>query len=172
MAKCNTCRKAEVLDTRWDKIRIKFFHLFHKDIVDLSQEKYMQGFGDGYKTGREHEKEAADKMVAQLVGTPDPELTQFPLVVDMDKTVKTNAKGELFLNGVIVPKDRVDSLKREAVAFRNSELWEIMTNTIAHQAEEAGWKKSENFQDLLNSKVMVRTIDIQKNIIKSIENAK
>lgn len=170
MAKCNTCRKAEVLDTRWDKIRQKFFHLFHKDIVDLSQEKYMQGFGDGYTTGRKHQREADEKEI-ELLSEPAPK-EEFTIIVDIEKTIKVSPRGELYLNDVLMPQDKVDQLKREVIGIRNSLLWEIMTNTIAHQAEEAGWKKSENFQDLLNAKVMARTIDIQKKILKSIENAK
>lgn len=47
------------LDSRWDKLRNWMFRFFHQDIQDLSQEKFTQGFGDGYKKGYEH----AQKMV-------------------------------------------------------------------------------------------------------------
>ena len=170
--KCTTCRKAEVLDSRWDKIRIRLFHIFHNDIVDLSQEKYTQGFSDGYVKGREHQREDSDKQIAAVLESRDPELTQFPLVIDPEKVIKSNAKGELFLNSIIVSQEKVETLKREVIMFKNSLLWEILSNTIAHQAEEAGWKRSESLQDLMNAKAMVRAVDIQKNIIINIENAK
>lgn len=58
MAKCSDCRKADALDTRWDRIvRWVFFRLFPKQIIDLNQEKYTQGFGDGYTMGIKHAKE-------------------------------------------------------------------------------------------------------------------
>lgn len=64
--KCSTCRKAEVLDSPWDKVRMFFFHFFHNDIVDLSQDKYTQGFSDGYVKGREHEHESNQKLAKEL----------------------------------------------------------------------------------------------------------
>lgn len=50
--KCKACRKAEVLDTRWDKIRLWFFkHLFRTDYEDLRADSYTQGISEGYKLG-------------------------------------------------------------------------------------------------------------------------
>ncbi len=51
MSKCHTCRQADALDTWWDKVRLFFFNFFHADIMDISSQKYTQGFGDGYKAG-------------------------------------------------------------------------------------------------------------------------
>lgn len=60
MSKCEDCRKAEELDTPWEKItRWLLFMLFPKCVSDISQEKYTQGFGDGYKTGFQHMKDNA-----------------------------------------------------------------------------------------------------------------
>lgn len=61
MAKCFTCRKNDALDSRWDKVRSKLLHFFFKeDIIDLSQDKFTQGFSDGYVIGRKHAKEDQD----------------------------------------------------------------------------------------------------------------
>lgn len=55
MPKCSNCRKAEALDTRWDRIKRKLCHaLFAQQVIDISQEKYTSGFGDGYTKGFEH----------------------------------------------------------------------------------------------------------------------
>lgn len=57
MSKCYQCRKInKELDTKWDRIRMFLFNFFHQDISDLSQSKYIQGFGDGYSKGREHQR--------------------------------------------------------------------------------------------------------------------
>lgn len=58
MSKCARCRKVEAeLDTMWDRVRLFFFDFFKGDILDLSQQKYTQGFSDGYVTGRKHANE-------------------------------------------------------------------------------------------------------------------
>ena len=61
MSKCSSCRKVEAeLDTTWDRVRLWMFHFFHSDIIDLSQDRYTQGFADGYKVGMEHARKNHD----------------------------------------------------------------------------------------------------------------
>src|SRR5689334_14838185 len=113
MSKCNTCRKAEVLDSRWDKIRLRFFHIFHKDIIDLSQDKYTQGFGDGYKVGHTHAVEANKKSLEdhkalmEESAAPPPEFTEFPLLINMEKVLTVASNGKLFLNKEPVNKEKL-----------------------------------------------------------------
>ena len=65
MSKCSSCRKLDSeLNSWWDRIRLKFFNCFKGDIIDLSQEKFTQGFGDGYKKGREHERENTKQVIS------------------------------------------------------------------------------------------------------------
>ena len=49
--KCQSCKDAEVLDTRWDKIRLWFFNRFKKDIEDLRMDYYTKGISQGYQNG-------------------------------------------------------------------------------------------------------------------------
>ncbi len=52
MSKCNQCRKNNSeLDSTWDRVRLFFFNFFHNDIIELSQDRFTQGFADGYKAG-------------------------------------------------------------------------------------------------------------------------
>src|SRR6185369_17272427 len=52
--KCLTCRKSEMESTTWwERMKSRMFHLFHEELLDYGQEKFTQGFGDGYKKGRE-----------------------------------------------------------------------------------------------------------------------
>lgn len=57
--KCQTCRKSELeLTTRWDRLKAWTLRkLFSVEAADLSQEKFTQGFGDGYKEGFDRAKE-------------------------------------------------------------------------------------------------------------------
>lgn len=51
---CIDCRKKEAQypDTRWERMREWLFRrLFVKEIESLSNERFIQGFGDGYKQG-------------------------------------------------------------------------------------------------------------------------
>jgi hypothetical protein len=66
MSKCIDCRKNEALDTRWERIRHWFFFkMFPRDIISFSQEKFTQGFADGYKTGFEHAQPTIKKITAE-----------------------------------------------------------------------------------------------------------
>lgn len=151
------------------------FHLFHKDIVDLSQDKYTQGFSDGYKTGRVHQREANEEQMKLLSEEIKPgiavQFTEFPMLIDMEQ-VLTAGNGKVFLNGVELEQNKLDRLKQEVNMLGNSMLWDVITNTIRHQAEKIGWERSKDTTDLMNAKMMVRTIDIQNNIIQKIKDAK
>ncbi len=58
MPKCANCRKADAVETRWEKIRFWIaIHLFPIDFKDERANAFTQGFGDGYKLGAEHTKE-------------------------------------------------------------------------------------------------------------------
>lgn len=71
MAKCSVCKKAEVVDTPFDKITEWLFrHIFPKHYEDLTEEKYTRGFGEGYVTGVKAErgaKEERDKLQAAFI---------------------------------------------------------------------------------------------------------
>ncbi len=67
MPKCSNCRKADALETRWERIRYWIaFHLFPTDFNDARANAFTQGFGDGYKVASDHAKEN-DKKLADLL---------------------------------------------------------------------------------------------------------
>jgi len=92
-------------------------------------------------------------------------------IIDLEN-VLTEKNGKLFLNKILIPDKLKDQLKSEANLYRNTKLWEIITNTLENQAYESGWTKSTTLQDLLNAKSICFTISVQKNIIELIERAK
>lgn len=51
MARCETCRRLDALESWWDKVRTFFFNFFKTDIIELSEQKYTRGFADGYAAG-------------------------------------------------------------------------------------------------------------------------
>lgn len=63
MSKCTNCRKADALETRWEKIRYWIaLHLFPQDFQDARANSFTSGFGDGYKMGIEHAKTNAKEL--------------------------------------------------------------------------------------------------------------
>ena len=66
--KCECCRKAEVLDTWFDKVRIFFFRQFKRDLEDFRMDFYTQGISEGYKLGFNQalEYENAKKLALEI----------------------------------------------------------------------------------------------------------
>lgn len=91
--KCETCRKTEVsLTSRWERFKYWIMKkLFSQDLIDSNQEKYMQGFGDGYKTaiqhGQEKIKESKELMDQIFKGDTVPNLN------DLYGEIKTESEG-------------------------------------------------------------------------------
>ncbi len=166
MAKCETCRKADVLDSWWDKQRLKLFHLFHNDIIDLSQDKFTQGFSDGYAMGRKHEKAAqADNVQVEVIPRELPP-------IDLGHVLTSDKTGHLYLNGVLVDQKLQKDLVHEASLIRNTRIWDILSNTLKQNAQLTMFNHSKDMQDLMNGKTILYTIDTQENIIKSIERSR
>lgn len=91
-------------------------------------------------------------------------------IIDLEK-VLTEKNGQLYLNGVIIDKKKQQDLKTEARLFKNTKLWDILTNTLESQAYEAGWTRSKTLEDLMNGKAISYTIDVQRKILDKIERA-
>jgi hypothetical protein len=55
--KCTKCYEAEAAVSWWDKVKSFFaFRLFGEFVSDEKASSFTKGFGDGYKSGREHER--------------------------------------------------------------------------------------------------------------------
>lgn len=166
MSKCETCRKADVLDSWWDKQRLKLFHFFHNDIIDLSQDKFTQGFSDGYLMGRKHEREEQEK---------NPKIELIPREIpsiNLEFVLTSDKQGHLFLNGEIIDGTKQKELIHEASLFKNTKIWDILSNTLKHNAQLTMFNNAKDTQDLMNGKAILYTISTQENIIKTIERSR
>lgn len=160
------------MDTWWDRVRLRMFSLFREDIIDLSQDKFTQGFSDGYKVGREHEKVEGDKKLADFMTDTEPVAKPFPIVVELEKVCTIGSNGWLYLNGTAINKKKLEQLKSEVTFFRNTLLWDILTNSMNFKAQEIGWNASKDIQDLMNGKMVSYTIQEQTKILNKIEKAR
>ncbi|MGH7249346.1 MAG: hypothetical protein ACREGC_00045 [Minisyncoccia bacterium] len=89
-----------------------------------------------------------------------------------EKILTASKSGHLFLGGELVTEKQKGSLQAAARMFRNTQLWEIMTDTLKSQAQTIMFKDAKDYQDLVNGKMMLYTIEVQENILKKIEQAK
>lgn len=83
MTKCSQCRKNDTeLLSWWERVKNWLFnHLFPQDIIDLSQDKYTQGFSDGYVKGREVERGGVKKVedLQKKVASKLPEILELEI---------------------------------------------------------------------------------------------
>lgn len=95
----------------------------------------------------------------------------FP-IVNLEKVLTSNKQGAIFLNGKQIDGKKLADLKQEVHLFQNTQLWEIIHNTLVHQAQQIIFTNSQTLQDVLNGKMVLYTLDVQNQIIKKIDNAK
>jgi len=92
----------------------------------------------------------------------------FP-IVDVEKVLTADKKGNLYLNGTLIEGKKLDDLRHEVILYKNTMLWGILSNTLKHQAQEIIFANSKDLQDVLNGKMVLYTLDVQEKIIKKIE---
>lgn len=86
-------------------------------------------------------------------------------LVTHDQLMTFSKDGKVFVNNIQLTDKQVNNLKEEAKVIKASELWALMTNSLASQAEQTMFEKSTTFNDMLGGKMMLYCIDLQKKII-------
>lgn len=78
--RCPDCRKKEIeLTTRWERFRWWMFKtLFADEYADLGQERFTQGFGDGYKEGFKRAEELNKKPPSVMMSSTSGIIEQMP----------------------------------------------------------------------------------------------
>lgn len=91
---------------------------------------------------------------------------------DVAKILTSDKQGHLYLGGVLIEKQKLSDLKNEVRLLKNTGIWEIITYTLKHQAQETIFSKSLDYQDLINGKMILYTINVQEKMIEKIDKAK
>lgn len=86
-------------------------------------------------------------------------------VFTLDKT-RVHAK----LGGIELSRQEKINLQNEVKFFNESRLKNILMDTIYDMARKVMFERSETFDDMLQGKMMLYNISVQKNILQSIEN--
>lgn len=80
--------------------------------------------------------------------------------------------GLIFLNKEQLGNQEVNNLKQEVKFFQSSRLWKIINATVRQQAQTIMFTKSASFDDMKAGKSILRTLDVQDNILKTIDDFK
>ena len=91
--------------------------------------------------------------------------------VNPEDIISVNSAGT-FLGGVKMTEAEIKNLKAEAEMIENMRLWAIMTNTLGDAARKTMFERSLTFDDMKTGKLILYAIDVQKNIIETVKNAK
>ncbi len=95
----------------------------------------------------------------------------FP-IFKVEKVLTASKSGHLFLGGELVTEKQKNSLKGQVRMLRNTQIWEVLTESLKHQAQKLAFNDSKDLQDLMNAKMILYTISVQENILKKIEDAR
>jgi hypothetical protein len=95
----------------------------------------------------------------------------FP-IFKLENVLTVNKAGTLFLDQKPIDSKRLANLKEQARLLKNGDLWVILTETMMFQAQRIMFNESKDFQDLINGKVVLYTLDVLQKTIDKIDKAK
>lgn len=91
--------------------------------------------------------------------------------VEADDILKLK-KGQFFLKGKLLPEQDVKNLIEEAKMLEEMFLWKILTDFIKGTANEAMYNKSACDDDIVFPKALLKAVEIQKDLVKTIKKIK
>lgn len=173
MPKCPDCRTKEAeLTTWWERLKNRVFRLFSEEIIDLSQDRYTQGFGDGYKMGGDHASEHFNKTLASLE-SPKGDMPS-DWFVDPAEVISV-VSGRLFRGSDELAPAEIKSLKAEVKLIANTRIWQLATTTLRQKAIEKAVLHSTDLQStkgneqVLAGKMMIHNLGILKSVFDVVE---
>ncbi len=81
-------------------------------------------------------------------------------------------KDGVYLGEKKIDEKLLDRLKADARMYHNTELWKIMSETLMQDAQIRMFNNATDFQDMLNGKMVLYTIDIQQKMIEKLRAMK
>ena len=106
-------------------------------------------------------KVMADKMLNDMLS-----------VVDENKIISVNPRGQVYIGGELADDAYLMNLKSEAEVLETYNLWTILYETPKKLAQEAMFVKGESLADMQKGKSMLYLLATQKKIIDTIKSYK
>lgn len=149
--------------------KIKQYIFNHKIFSDLHREQYIKAFTSASKDLEETRLDDIEKKAKELA---DKMLNDMLSVVDENKIISVNPRGQVYIGGELAEDNQLANLKSEAEILETYNLWTILYETPKKLAQEAMFVKGESLADLQKGKSILYMLATQKKIIDTIKSYK
>jgi len=95
----------------------------------------------------------------------------FP-IFNLENVLTVNKAGQLFLNDKPIDSKKLANLREQVRLIKHSDLWIVLHDSMMYQAQRIMFNESKDFQDLLNGKMVLYTLDVLNKTIEKIDKAK
>ncbi|MCL4399701.1 hypothetical protein M1506_00280 [Patescibacteria group bacterium] len=75
---------------------------------------------------------------------------------------------KVLLGGEEIIGQEAENLRGEAKLLKRMRLWAVFQETLKQAAYKSMFEKSNNFDDVLNGKLMIYNLDVQRNIVEEL----
>ena len=86
-------------------------------------------------------------------------------IVDENNLVTIRNNGIIEVAGQPLDPTRLGNLKSEAEFFMSSELWQIIHDKVAHEAQRIMFVSGKNLEEMQTGRSMLYLLDMQKRLI-------
>lgn len=92
-------------------------------------------------------------------------LKEYFNAVVVEDVLTASKTGKVYLGGVEITPGELSALQKDAEYFKKSKLASILWNSIYSQAQTIMFEKAKSFEDMMNGKMMMYNISVQKKIV-------
>lgn len=89
--------------------------------------------------------------------------------INPETVLTKNSSGIVFLNGEKINPQELKLLRDEVKIIKQSKIWKILTDSLVDQARKVMFENCTSYEDLQCGKLMLYNIEVQKNILKLLE---
>lgn len=106
------------------------------------------------------------ELLAERVGAIDPKDVFFAKKIESGKDA---GKWSAILGGKKLTPNQIVNLREEAKTLQSMELWKIITQTLAHEANLRMFKGAKTTEDMYFGKAILHAISVLETIVESIK---
>lgn len=141
---------------------------FKKELKEATRQGSIDAFEKARKDLEETniyntEEKAKELMTKQLNDLLS--LRDFKKIVTLDKN-----KGIIFIGGEKATDNRLINLKAEAEFFLQSDLWQIICESVKRSAEISMFVSGESLEDMRKGRSILYTLSSQNNILQTFKS--
>lgn len=163
---CTSCHKLNTEPlTYWQRFRKWCFEWFVEDVKDLRDDRYTQGFGEGYKNGFEQGKKLINDSFDVLFNREKIKDTTMDTAINILDVIDLKKKGQLLICGQPLTERERETLRSEANMLQAFRLWSIFQETVKQGAIDHGLKDALNFEHTLAAKMMLHNLGILRSMV-------